>query len=68
MTILSPTDLETANYNQALWQKIYNKNVQLLNSTLLKVRALLDVDPTGLVHGSYLVWNSSTQKWEAEHK
>lgn len=68
MTVLTPSDLETANYSQAEWQKIYNKNVQLLNSALLKIAALQDVDTSGLFHGSYLVWNSVTSKWEARHK
>ena len=68
MTILSPTNLETADYNQPEWQKVYNKNAELLNLLLLNVAALQDVDTSLLEHGSYLAWNSSTAKWEAKHK
>jgi len=68
MTLLSPSNLETADYNLARWQRIYNKNIQLLNTVLLKISALGDVDTTDLIDGSYLQWNASTSTWEAKHK
>jgi len=62
MTLLS-TGLETANYNMPGWEKIYNKNVELLNDTLLKVNALLDVDVSTLQDGQVLTWDAGQSKW-----
>ncbi len=64
MTILS-TGLETDNYGSPGWNHIYNRNMDLLNYELLKLRALTDVDMDSIVDGSPFIWNSVTSKWEA---
>lgn len=59
MTIQSETGLETANYNSPMWVYIYNKNVEILNDTLLKISGLLDVDLTAIDDGAILMWDGS---------
>ena len=68
MTILTDSGLETVTYSQPLWQMIMNKNFQMLNNTLLKINALLDVDTQNLHHGAFLKWSVSTGKWEVHYK
>lgn len=63
MTILTDTDLETADYKQPGWVAVYNKDIDLLNARLLKIQSLLDVDTTGLQDGAVLVWNSAQSRW-----
>jgi hypothetical protein len=41
----------------------YNYNISLLDSTLLKLHNLLDVNSTGIVNGSVLRWDVGTSKW-----
>jgi hypothetical protein len=65
MTILSATKLETATYGTPEWVAIYNANIYKLNTLLLKINALLDVDVDGLLNGSILRWNASTSKWKS---
>ena len=65
MTILSPTDLETADYNTPGWVVLYNSCVYKLNYTLLKINALLDVDSDGIVDGSILRWNAAAGKFKS---
>ncbi len=43
MAILSPSNLETIDYNSEFWQHIMNKNFWLLNDRLLKLWAMQDV-------------------------
>ena len=61
MTIHSETKLEEADYEVPGWVHIYNSNVDRLNSLLLKIEGLLDVDLQGLKDGALLVWNGN--KW-----
>ncbi len=63
MTLYSDTKLETADYNLQNWEKIYNKNIELLNDNLLKLHALLDVNVNNLKDGQILVWNTAQGKW-----
>lgn len=63
MTIKSPTNLETMDYKVAYWVHIYNKNIDLLNSVLLKVNALGDVNPDNLQDGAILTWSADRSKW-----
>ena len=65
MTILSPTKLETADYNTPEWVAIYNSCIYKLNYALLKINALLDVDSDGLVDGSILRWNAASGKFKS---
>lgn len=67
MTLYTDTKLETADYNLQNWEKIYNKNVELLNDVLLKINALLDVNLNNLQDGDMLVWNSAQSKWVPRH-
>lgn len=63
MTVLSPTGLETDDYNQADWWAIYNRNVELLNAALLKVQALQDIKVDKLKDGAFIYWDSGLSKW-----
>jgi len=63
MTILNPSNLETADYGQPEWVAIYNANVEKLNAVLLKVNALFDVDVDALVDGMVLRWDASRSEW-----
>jgi hypothetical protein len=63
MTILSSL-LETMDYNAAGWNHIYNRNMDLLNGELLKLKGLLDTDLDTIADGQAFVWNTSTSKWE----
>ena len=45
------------------WATHFDYNMTRLNSTLLKLRALLDVNPTGLANGDVLKWDAGTSKW-----
>ena len=65
MTILEPTKLETADYGTPGWVVIYNSCVYKLNTTLLKINALLDVDADGVVDGAILRWDSSAGKFKS---
>jgi hypothetical protein len=64
MTILNPTQIETADYGVPGWVHIFNKNFDLLNSVLLKVNALGDVDTSYLPEDGILTWNAATGKWK----
>lgn len=63
MTILS-SGLETDDYGSPGWNHIYNKNMELLEEELLKLKALQDVDLDAIDDQESFVYNSSTQKWE----
>ena len=64
MAILSPTTLETADYNAPLWVHIYNANVKKLNDTLLKIQGLQDVNADDLKDGAVLFWFASHSLWK----
>lgn len=66
MTLLSPSNLETLDYNQSGWNFIHDKNIELLATLLLQVRYLQDVDITNLVNGSVLVWDAAQSKHVAK--
>ncbi len=66
MTILTPTQLETADYGAPGWVHIFNKNIDLLNTKLLAILELVDVDPAHTPDGGVLVYHSSTNKWKIE--
>lgn len=63
MTIQGDTKLEYHDYNVPGWVYVYNKNIDLLNYSLLKIQSLLDVNTDNLEDKSILVWNASTSKW-----
>jgi len=65
MTILSDTNLETADYSQPQWVHIYNTNVERLNAVLLKIHSLLDVDVSSIEIGDVLKWDAGASKWVA---
>jgi hypothetical protein len=65
MTISSDTNLETPDYGAPGWNHVYNSNMDRLNGELLKLKALVDVDADELNDGEPIIYNSSTQKWEA---
>jgi hypothetical protein len=67
MTILSPTNLETATYNAPGWSHIFNKNIDLLNQRLLKIEAMGDVDHTYTPpDNGVLTWHPGPGKWRPE--
>jgi len=62
---LTNTGLRYSDIGYSAWNvNVNNYNWSALNNTLLKYSALLDVDPTGLVQGDVLIYNSSSEKWE----
>ena len=63
MTILNPSNLESADYGQPEWVQIYNTNVERLNAVLLKVNALFDVDIDALEEDAVLMWDESRSRW-----
>lgn len=63
MSILTPTQIETADYNQPGWCHIFNANFDRLNQTLLRIVSLVDVDATYLPDHGILTWNSTTSKF-----
>lgn len=66
MATLSPSGLKTTTAGETDWDGTHDDNFTLLNSTLLKLSALFDVDIAGLNDGDVLVYNGSTRKWEPE--
>jgi hypothetical protein len=64
MTILNPTQIETADYGVPGWSHIFNKNIDLINSILLKIDQLVDVNVGYLPDGGVLVWDASAGKWK----
>jgi hypothetical protein len=67
MTILSPTQLETADYTMPGWVHIFNKNVDLLNTKLLNILELGDVNPDYVPDDGFLVWNAATSRWKVKN-
>ena len=65
-TTLSPSSLKYCDPGEVGWRAHWEDNWERLNGTLLKLSALLDVDPTGLVDGDVLVYKTTTSKWECE--
>lgn len=64
MATLSPSGLKTVGaYNTSTWKTTYNDNLTLLNSTLLKLDGLLDVDDAALASGKIPAWSVSAGKW-----
>lgn len=58
------TGLETDTYNSPGWNHIYNRDMDLLENELLKLKALSDVDLDSIIDGQIFIWNSSSSKWE----
>lgn len=63
MSVLSPSGLETVNYNQSNWHHILDNNFEKVAWYLSKLERLLDVD-TDLVQrlrrdGTILIWNGT---------
>lgn len=63
MTILA-NGLETPDYNTPGWNHIYNRNMGLLSTQLLKLRALGDVSLDDIEDGQVFVWSAANSKWE----
>jgi len=55
--------LEQADYKLPGWNHIFNTNFELLNSTLLKIQGLLDVDTSYLPVDGVLIWRPAAGKW-----
>lgn len=62
MSVLSPTGLEEADYNLPGWVHIFNKNLDKLNNTLLKISGLNDTAGTPK-DDAVLVWGAGDSKW-----
>jgi hypothetical protein len=63
-TTLSPSGLKIVGaYNDATWATTYNANFLLLNNTLLKLSALMDVTKTDIADGKILLYRTATGKW-----
>lgn len=58
MTKLSPTDLETMDYNMPNWHKIYNRNMDVLKR-LLYISQLQDINFSHKRDGSIFVWDDT---------
>ena len=67
MSVLSPSGLETADYNLPGWVHIFNKNIDKLNETLLKIDAMADVSADDKKDEAFLVWAASSSKWIARN-
>lgn len=64
---LSPSGLNTTDYGAEDWLSDHNDNWTRLNNVLLKLSALLDVNPAGLGDNDCLIYDSGTSKWIAKH-
>jgi len=75
MATLSPTGLETArtgvatadNWQVPGWVHIFNKNLDRLNNTLLKIDGLNDTDADQKKDGAVLVWGPTAARWLARN-
>lgn len=63
MPKLSPTLLETIDFNTQGWTEILNDNFRKLNDNLLFIDSLLDVTLTSLTNQDMLMWDSPSQKF-----
>lgn len=63
MTIHANTQLEWFDYNLPGWVHVYNKNIDLLNDALLKIKGLQDVSSGYCPDGGLLVWNTTSSRW-----
>lgn len=62
-TTLTPSNLVQNEYGDAAWWTTQNANITLLNSTLLKLNALGDVNVSGLANFDGLQWNAGASEW-----
>ncbi len=72
MAVLSPSALETAKTGSDEWQvpgwvHIFNKNVDKLNDTLLKIDGLNDTVCQDKKDDAVLVWGATGSKWIARN-
>lgn len=75
MAILSPSGLETARtgvatnteYEVPGWVHIFNKNLDRLNNTLLKIDGLNDTVCQDKKDEAVLVWGAGGNKWVARN-
>lgn len=66
--ITSPGKLFKLSFAVKGWTAITDLNFKRLNSVLLYVPGIGDVQTSGaLQHRDLLVWNASTQKWVVTH-
>ena len=63
MAILSPTNLETADYGQSGWNAIYSSNFEKLNNYLSKFQILWN--PSSGDDNKLIKYNNSAGEWEA---
>ena len=49
------------------WADSFDYNMTRLNSTLIKLNALLDVDIVGLINGDVLRYDTASSKWKRWH-
>jgi len=57
----------TTAYGASDWVSVHNYNMERLNSTLLKLSGLVDVDVSGLSAGMILVYSASAGKFVARN-
>ena len=57
------TELEKLNWSQQSWSEVMRRNMQLLEDTLLKVDAMLDVNLTSLADNDILKWDETSGKF-----
>lgn len=62
-TILSPSGLRVTDTGDPAWLTNVNYNFTLLNSTLLKLGAMQDVNVAGIANGNVLRYDTGTSKW-----
>jgi hypothetical protein len=58
MSVLSPTGLETMDYSMPGWVHVGNRNFELLNTLLLRVLAMQDVDASYLPDHGLLTYRT----------
>ena len=67
MVALVPSGLDTITTGDTTWVNKFNSNLVLLNNTLLKLSALLDVNVAGLANGDVLRYDNGTSEWIPWH-
>ena len=63
MSILSPSGLETMDYNQPAWDKIFCRNFEIINALLLKVNKLGDVSATPPTNHQILTYSTASSTY-----
>lgn len=62
-TLLSPSGLYQSVFGDSNWKNTQNSNITLLNSTLLKLNQLGDVNTSSLQNFDGLQWDEGAGEW-----